>query len=1149
MIINAFSLPILLSVIISLIFTIWAYTFHRVIGTLSFCFLMLGAFLYSFGYLMEISIPSLSWHLLWLKVQYIGIVSIPFFWVIFTMKITGRGRLISVPLITVLLSIPIIVLSLVLSIDKHDLFYQNITLVTVGPFSTISFTRGLFYWIFVVHQNALFLFSVILLLTAINNSEGKQRRVFLILLLGLTIPWLSHLVYLTGKIPRNLDIVPLFFAVTGVVFYIGLFNFKLLTFLPVAKSYIFDHLPYTILIVDRERKLRGMNRSAMKMLNLSPDDVGIDFERALRRVRVSSDKVSGELKAEYHKTFLDKIIYHIDEAVNQRSLNDFEELISRWGDINKDNSDNMTSYDNGSILFNSTIPLELVSTVKRKTFWYKIESTILTDSTQKSQLNGKSKRILPEGIIITIRDVTEKVESEEDLTRLATAIEHIKEAIVITDSQARIIYVNKAFEAITGYKKNEILGENPRLLKSGEQTAEFYEDMWRQLSKGWTWQGHFVNRKKSGALYTEEAAISPIFDNQGKIMNYVAVKRDISDFLLIQEEVDRFISAIDQTDEMIIIFDPEGLVQYVNPAFTETSGIAREKAILKQVEQFITDKKNPDLMKEIWQSLSGGNAWQGIYITAKETGETVTIEASISPVYNAKERIVSYVAVGTDITERIRVERELQESKNRYDQLAEQSRTYHWEIDNKGMYTFMSPMVEKVLGYKPEELVGKRYFFDLTPDPDRDSLKEEVFSLIKDRNPIYNYENRVKLKIGNYIWVTTNGMPLLDDNGKVIGYRGSDADITKRKVSQEKLRESEEKYRAIAETTFVGIAMIDKVLNITYANEAFALLLETERETMINKKLEDVIGIQAFENISGILSGMTSPAGESFETIMETQSGKRINVLISLSPLFSDKGEIQGFIGIHIDITERLAALNAIKESAQLKANFASMVSHELKIPLTVIKEGIALLYDGTADEVNNDQKNLLGNVQDNVSRLSRLINDVLDYQKIEAGKFAYNFTENDINEVVTETVESMKTVISKKGLTVSLKLHDHLPLIEFDRDRIIQVLVNIIGNSVRFTETGGITVKTEMSSDLKAVKIAVRDTGCGISDEHIPRVFEGFYNISHEGRHHAGGTGLGLLISKQIIEDHNGLISLSSKKGESTEVIFSLPVSAKYLS
>ncbi|MDD5097863.1 MAG: ATP-binding protein [Candidatus Omnitrophica bacterium] len=230
-----------------------------------------------------------------------------------------------------------------------------------------------------------------------------------------------------------------------------------------------------------------------------------------------------------------------------------------------------------------------------------------------------------------------------------------------------------------------------------------------------------------------------------------------------------------------------------------------------------------------------------------------------------------------------------------------------------------------------------------------------------------------------------------------------------------------------------------------------------------------------------------------------------------------------------------------LEGALKVKSDFTSAVSHELRTPLAAIKEGIAIVLDGTAGAINEEQIEFLRVAKRNVDRLTRLINDILDFQKLEAGKMEFRMEESDINEVVREVRESMLALAKDKKLDFILKLGENLPKIKFDRDKIIQVLVNLIGNAIKATPQGAITVVTSCGDNV--VKVSVQDTGVGIKEEDIPKLFQQFEQLEKGNKRKTGGTGLGLSISKAIIEGHKGRIAVESEFGKGSAFYFSLPV------
>lgn len=246
-------------------------------------------------------------------------------------------------------------------------------------------------------------------------------------------------------------------------------------------------------------------------------------------------------------------------------------------------------------------------------------------------------------------------------------------------------------------------------------------------------------------------------------------------------------------------------------------------------------------------------------------------------------------------------------------------------------------------------------------------------------------------------------------------------------------------------------------------------------------------------------------------------------------------------VGVNYDITEEKKAAEQTKELADMKSKFASMVSHELRSPLAIIKGAIDLISDGLAGDVSEKQKYFLEAAKENSDRLRRLINNVLDFQKMGAGKMVFNIRGNDLNEVVTEVRKGAVFLSKGKELEFSVQLDEALPPIRFDRDKIIQVLINLVSNAVKYTEKGSVTLSTQRENNVAHVR--VQDTGPGVKSEDLSRLFQPFEQLDGGRGKEKGGTGLGLAISKEIIFAHHGKIWAESEVGRGTTIHFILPI------
>ena len=258
----------------------------------------------------------------------------------------------------------------------------------------------------------------------------------------------------------------------------------------------------------------------------------------------------------------------------------------------------------------------------------------------------------------------------------------------------------------------------------------------------------------------------------------------------------------------------------------------------------------------------------------------------------------------------------------------------------------------------------------------------------------------------------------------------------------------------------------------------------------------------------------------------------------TIAPVGDDSGRIGGYVAVARDITERKRMVETLLRAVMVKTEFTSMVSHELRTPLTAIKEAINVVEDGTAGPLNKHQADFLALARRNVDRLHRLINDTLDFSKLERGDFHLELSLHDLNALMREVIQQQRLAAKKHGLQLEQSLDDSLGQVRLDPDRISQVLVNLIGNAIRYGG-GWIEVTTRKTGDEAVVK--VQDSGPGIPAQKLEHIFEAFVQLSTGPGRRVGGTGLGLAICEQIIELHGGRIWVESEVGKGSAFYFAL--------
>jgi signal transduction histidine kinase/ActR/RegA family two-component response regulator len=244
------------------------------------------------------------------------------------------------------------------------------------------------------------------------------------------------------------------------------------------------------------------------------------------------------------------------------------------------------------------------------------------------------------------------------------------------------------------------------------------------------------------------------------------------------------------------------------------------------------------------------------------------------------------------------------------------------------------------------------------------------------------------------------------------------------------------------------------------------------------------------------------------------------------------------------DITDQKISEEKLKETMEIKSQFISTVSHELRTPLGCMKEAISIVLDGIVGRINEQQKKFLGMAKRNVDRLAVLVNEVLDFQRLEASRIRLDIQENDIAQVVEEAYQTMSALAKKAEIDFSLELEGNLPKAMFDSAQIIQVLTNLVSNAIKFTSNKGrVTVSVRRQDEELVIKVS--DTGMGIPKEALPKIFDSFYRVHRPGVE-IPGTGLGLAIVRKIVVLHGGRIEVESEVNKGSTFIVYLPLSGR---
>jgi PAS domain S-box-containing protein len=355
------------------------------------------------------------------------------------------------------------------------------------------------------------------------------------------------------------------------------------------------------------------------------------------------------------------------------------------------------------------------------------------------------------------------------------------------------------------------------------------------------------------------------------------------------------------------------------------------------------------------------------------------------------------------------------------------------------------------------------------------------------------------------------------------------------KQKQQETMFQKEQTESVIRSMAEGLVVVNGAGEVVFLNPAAEKLLGVKQQEKLGQTLDDGLGE---ESLVSLVKGQ-GKSNESLEIELNARQDQTKRVVRSSNAVIEDEnGRTVGMVSVLTDVTKQ-------RELDRLKSDFVSSVTHELRTPLVAIQHSLGVMLDGASGDVTEQQRNFLQIAQRNLGRLSGMINDLLDLAKLEAGRMDLKREPAALAPVVDHAVETLEAWAKSKSVRIETRIPEDLPQLSLDPGRIEQVLNNLIGNAVKFTPKDGIvTIEATLSADQSTLDVGVSDTGVGIADEDLPKLFKKFQQVGTRRPGDLSGTGLGLAISKEIVELHGGAIRAErGPDGKGARFVFRLPL------
>ncbi|MHC4264698.1 MAG: PAS domain S-box protein [Planctomycetota bacterium] len=753
----------------------------------------------------------------------------------------------------------------------------------------------------------------------------------------------------------------------------------------------------------------------------------------------------------------------------------------------------------------------------------------------------------PLGIIAAGQDITERKKTEAALNFTQFAVDKASVAAFWMGPDAKFIYVNDNACNSLGYSSQELLSMTVHDIDPNFP-AEAWPNHWRELKEKGSITIESLHRSKEGKEIPVVIATNFIeFD--GKEYN-CAFARDITD----QKQAEEALRHSLQTSHDIVQTIPSGLFLYQyeapdklillsgNPEAQHLTGINLQDSIGKEFNDIWPQAKSTGITDSFLNVAKTGQSFESeelIYEDQRLKGFFRTRVFSLPG-----NRLASAFE---NVTERKLAEQALEESEERHRSLIEHIPTVSWKSDENGNTIFISPNVEQVYGYTFQEICekGKELWFDrIHPDDKEKVLK--AYEMLFAEGEKYDVEYRIQRKDDDWIWLHDKAENIGEQDGVRYAY-GAFLDITKRKKAEEALRNSEEKFRSYIDNAPDGVMVVNREGRFIEANKAACQITGYPKEELLNLSVPDILAPESQQAGKDHFNKVINTGYASDEMLYKTKDGDLGYWNVDAVKISEDR-----FLGFVKDITERKRAEQQVQMHQTELAHawrlntmgeMSTGMAHELNQPLCAV-----LNYAQACSRLVKDNEQLnsekLDDALEQIITQTTRAGEIIRRIRQLVGKREPEVMPVDMNNIVREVLDMETSEAGQKHIELQTQLDEHLPSVLADRIEIEQVILNLVRNAFEAmsnteSDERRLTIQTTKTNENK-IMIAVRDNGRGLSPDETEKVFDSFFTTSSKG------LGIGLSISRTIVEAHKGHLWAESNPDRGATFKFTLPISGQ---